>query len=516
MNERSFSPLSRFISRIAEVLLAVLLVAPIYAAESPYANAVQAGQEFEKADKFAEARAEFEKALAVEGSTPDQTGQALVKIGACLIREKKIQEGVASIQKARAMKEISNSIRIEANLLFGETYLAYPWTLTQSRDAFTQSLELSEITPEQRKTAQQGLVKALMGLRQFADARVVMTQLMSGGSLMPEERLATQIEIGTACMSDRTYPEARAELTKVLDMKGASDAQKAESLLKIGISYFEEKDFEHAEPVLRNVLTMPGVRANMAPQRPDGLGNYIPSLHREATLRLHAMKPVAERENVLTVLFIGSSMTMRGWMFHAVEQLTASAPAGSPRIMSALYGRGGTKIDAFWKDGDTRDTARGIIVAYPWDVIVMETFCATKPDILLQYGTLFAELARSNNSKLIFYESPVYTNLPYPDAWKAFHDENVKLGKTLNAPVAPAVLAQMFYLGPAPTPEQIGAISDGIHPVGNGGHLVAYSIYGTITGCSPVGLPHQGLSDDEANVLQEAAWKAVQETNPDL
>ncbi len=62
-NKRALSSTSRSVSRFARVLLAVLMLAPTYAAaESPYATAVQAGEALEKAGKLAEARAQFEKA----------------------------------------------------------------------------------------------------------------------------------------------------------------------------------------------------------------------------------------------------------------------------------------------------------------------------------------------------------------------------------------------------------------------------------------------------------------------
>jgi tetratricopeptide (TPR) repeat protein len=70
------------------------------AADSPYMTAYQAGQTLEKAGKFAEARAEFEKALAINGITPEQTGQTLFEIGACLISDKKVQEGIGESARA--------------------------------------------------------------------------------------------------------------------------------------------------------------------------------------------------------------------------------------------------------------------------------------------------------------------------------------------------------------------------------------------------------------------------------
>jgi tetratricopeptide (TPR) repeat protein len=498
-------------------MVAVLLGASSSAAEeSAYAKAYQAGQDLEKGGKFTEARDEFEKALAVAGITSDQIGQALFKIGACLINEKKVQEGVASIQKARAMKEISTQTRIQANILFGQTYLAYPWTLDQARDAFAQSLELPEITAEQKTAAHKGLVKAFMGLRKFAEARAVMIKLMADFSLTPAEKLATQIAIGKTLVLDGKYPEARTELTQALAMEGVSDANKADIQLQIGISYCGEKDFERAKPELQKVLTMPGA-VTAPPIREDGMGSYIPSIPRETKLRLQKMEPSDEKEKVITVLFIGSSMTIRGYMFQVVENLAASAPAGRPRIMSGLYGRGGTGIEVFWADGETGDTARGKIASMPWDAVVLETSILRSAESNLKYAKLFCDLLRSRNIRPVVYESQVKQDAVYPAAHQKFHEDELLLAKTAQSHMAPVVLAQMHYLAATPN-AQVGIFyDDWIHPSEKSIYLAAYCIYSTITGYSPVGLLHpKSISDEDAKALQEAAWKAVQEVNPDL
>ena len=137
----------------------------------------------------------------------------------------------------------------------------------------------------------------------------------------------------------------------------------------------------------------------------------------------------------------------------------------------------------------------------------------------MKYGKLFCDLARSRNIKPVFYESQVTRASATADVLKKFHDDEVKLGKTLQGPLAPVVLAEMLYLGSsAPTAEQIGTFyDDWIHPSEKGVYLVAYCIYSAITGYSPVGLPHpKNISDEDAKALQEAAWKAVQEANPGL
>ena len=46
---------------------------------------------------------------------------------------------------------------------------------------------------------------------------------------------------------------------------------------------------------------------------------------------------------------------------------------------------------------------------------------------------------------------------------------------------------------------------------------VACCIYAAVTGYSPVGLSHpKSISEEDTKTLQEVAWKAVRETNPDL
>jgi tetratricopeptide (TPR) repeat protein len=233
--------LKSFKSTALLLLVALLFWAgSLLAEDSPYADAFNEGQALEKAGKFTEARTEFEKALAVPGITPDQAGQAMLKIGGTFLSVKKSQEGINMLEKARTLKEISNQTRIQANLLFGQTGLAwswqFPWLMAQARDAFAQIIELPEITPEQKTAAQQGIVKAFMGLKQYADARAVMAKLVASPSLLPVEKLAMQKEVGMTCMLEKKYPEARVELAKVLSMEGLSEADKVDVQLQVPVA----------------------------------------------------------------------------------------------------------------------------------------------------------------------------------------------------------------------------------------------------------------------------------------
>jgi hypothetical protein len=75
----------------------------------------------------------------------------------------------------------------------------------------------------------------------------------------------------------------------------------------------------------------------------------------------------------------------------------------------------------------------------------------------------------------------------------------------------------MHYLAANPSAKIGMFYDDWIHPSEKSIYLAAYCIYSAITGYSPVGLFHpKSIPDEDAKALQEAAWKAVQDTNPDL
>ena len=298
-------------------------------------------------------------------------------------------------------------------------------------------------------------------------------------------------------------------LATALAMEEISDADKADIQLHMAISYYDAQDYQRAKPELLKVLTMPGAGARCT--KPGRDNAYSPS--REATLRLHLRKMVPADKPSITVLFIGSSMTMRGDMPFLLSALAASAPAGSPRIIPGLFARGGTAIDAFWNEGDTPDTARGVIAAEPWDAVVIETFYTMSQDDLMKYGTLFGNLIRSRNAQAVLYVSPAARTQPYPDAFRKFQDGVIALGRLQGMPVAPAVGAYVHFLGPAPTPAQFDVLyADWIHATEKGNYLIACCLYAALTGVSPVGLAHPGMSEAEAKAFQEAAWRAFQDS----
>ncbi len=160
--------------------------------------------------------------------------------------------------------------------------------------------------------------------------------------------------------------------------------QQARSKLKDRKFTDARQDFERAKPKLLKVLAMPS-------------GTSARQIH-DATLRLRLRKMMPVKEKYITVLFIGSSMTLRWNMPLVVEKVAASAPAGRPRIISGQFTRGGTGIEVFWEDGDTHEMARGRIAAEPWDVVVLETSILRAAASNLKYGKLSVTLPKARTS----------------------------------------------------------------------------------------------------------------------
>lgn len=460
------------------------------------------------------ARAEFEKALAIEGITPEQTGQALLKIGAAHCAEYQWQPATVALEKVIALQGASPASKAEAFLLIGsmtEGRGAEGWA--KSKAAWLGALAIPGIPSEQKAKAQRALVTALMGLRQFADARTVMKELVANESLPAPVRAATQASIGKTLLHERNFVVARGAFLKALAMPETTDSLRADIQLHIGLTYYEAQEYQRAKPELLKVLDMPG--REVRPPWDKGRVGYFPG--REARLRLCLRNLVPDDRKVMKVLFIGSSHTVRGDVPGLVMQLAESAPADRPRIIAGDFVRMGTGITTYWNDGDTPDTARGVIAAEPWDAVVFETFFTVKYENMLKYATLFTDLIRSRNAKAVIYESPAAKGATYPDVFIKFHDENIALSKALKSPVAPSVHAWMQYLGPKPTPEKVGTLyADFLHATPKGAYLTACCIYSALTGFSPVGLAHPGISGDEAKVFQQAAWTAFLETNPDM
>jgi tetratricopeptide (TPR) repeat protein len=468
------------------------------------------GLSFPAEDEVPKARAQFEQALKVEGISGEQIARAEVKIGETHVREMNYDVANALLEKILNSDAASLESKIEARLLIGKIFSNYgsvaAWT--KVRDACAGVIALDSAPEKARLAAHSAIIPALIALREFREARISL-EFLSGSSGIPiGERVNFQIELARTLWLERLLPEARSELAKAALMVAEAElsgdrlnAAEAEIQLLLGLTFYDEKDFERAKIELTKVLSLPGQ-------------NHTQKFWREAHLRLRLRNLIASNEKELKVFFIGSSHTLLGNVPLLVEQLAASAPAGTPRIISEDHARMGTGMRAFWSQGDAPDTPRGKIAAEPWDVVVVETFYRMSREDLAEFGDAYAALARSHGAKLVIYESPASKSLPYPDGFSLFHASNIWLGKRLGTAVAPSVHAWLKFFGASPTEERFRELyRDGIHATAKGAYLTACCLYAALTELSPEGLWHPPeMRVEDALLLQQIAWLAFSET----
>ena len=468
------------------------------------------GLSFPAEDEVPKARAQFEQALKVEGISGEQIARAEVKIGETHVKEMNYDVANALLEKILNSDAASLESKIEARLLIGKIFSNYgsvaAWT--KVRDACAGVIALDSAPEKARLAAHSAIIPALIALREFREARISL-EFLSGSSGIPiGERVNFQIELARTLWLERFLPEARSELAKAALMVAEAElsgdrlnAAEAEIQLLLGLTFYDEKDFERAKIELTKVLSLPGQ-------------NHTQKFWREAHLRLRLRNLIASNEKELKVFFIGSSHTLLGNVPLLVEQLAASAPAGTPRIISGDHARMGTGMRAFWSQGDAPDTPRGKIAAEPWDVVVVETFYRMSREDLAEFGDAYAALARSHGAKLVIYESPASKSLPYPDGFSLFHASNIWLGKRLGTAVAPSVHAWLKFFGASPTEERFRELyRDGIHATAKGAYLTACCLYAALTELSPEGLWHPPeMRVEDALLLQQIAWLAFSET----
>jgi len=375
------------------------------------------------------------------------------------------------------------------------------------RSACAAVLELNGLDEGRKTAARRAIVPALLVLREYNEARQTLSALLASPEVPSQERVAFQTLVGKTFFLQDTLDAALAELDKaaVLAKKVArspeTDRTTADIQLLTGLCFLEKGDSVRAKEHLLRVTALPGQTPASAQTR-------------EALLRLKLRKLIPEDTATMKVLFIGSSHTIRGNVPLLVEQLSASAPAGVPRILGGEHVRMGTGMKTFWDEGDAHDTARGKIAAEPWDAVVVETFFKNTAELLDQYLANYAGLVWGKGSQLVVYESPVAKAQTYPKVFADFHRLNVSFTRKFGLPLAPSVHAWMQVFGESPRGDSFNALyADWIHANMKGAYLSACCIYSSLTGTSAEGLAFPSeLSAQEASSFQKTAWRAYLES----
>lgn len=479
---------------------------------------MERGEEAAAQGETVAARTAWTKAAQLEGISAEEKSRALIRIAATHTARSDDFTAAKFAEEALKISGASIQTRIEAWLLVATAYSQYGnatgWK--KVRDACQNLLTLPALDENTRLRALQLSLPAWLALRAYPQAAFTQHALAASPSLPAFHRETHRLGLARTLITQGAFEAARA----ILDHSAigvarrfathesplASEDLRAEHQLLWALTFYGQGNEIRARLELAEVLRMPGQTPTSKPAH-------------EALLRLHLRRWLPQKEPVLKVLFIGSSHTIAGDVPALVEQIAASAPADRVRILAGEQARMGAGMRSHWNEGDAPDTARGKIAAEPWDAVVVETSYRMSREDLARYGGWYAEAIRKRGARLVIYETPTAKSIPYPDAYEAFHQSNLWLGKMLHAPIAPSVKAWMGVFGQNPSEKNLQELYfDWIHANARGAYLTACCIYATLTGQSPQGLwaPERLLSPEERQVYQSVAWRACQETQAQL
>jgi hypothetical protein len=219
----------------------------------------------------------------------------------------------------------------------------------------------------------------------------------------------------------------------------------------------------------------------------------------------------AQSEQSKKILFIGNSYT---YFWNLPQTLNIMSLNDSIRLDTRQSTSGGVSLRQHWNQENNLKTM-DIINQNQFDIIILQDHslqAINKPDSLLYYGKLFGDLIKKRGAKIYLYLTWAREN----DLAKQqkINVEYERLAKEINATIIPVGPIWEKVIKDRPDLKLFD--DDGSHPSLKGTYLAACMFYKTISGKSPVGLPHRIMSTDTKgeklylNILSEETAKYFQ------
>lgn len=446
----------------------------------------------EKQRQFEAARGAFEKVLGIPDITPDQRAEAHYHLATVYQADYEGGEqrfAGAQAELQKIMAIDGVSLEWRVKAQMRVAHYIRYGSRADPIEAYAKVLTLPGISPAQRAEVHLAVVGILLEKRQRADAHVGVV-----GTLLDKK--------------DRS--DAHQELAKIFSIADLPPASLALARLALGKTFFLEANYGAARNALAQALDTAGLSGpdKVEVQLHIGLSDYYEGKDYERAGR--ELRKVLEMPDATYGQIHEATLRLRlRKLLPADEKVITVLFIGSshtqvrnvPQMVERLAASapaGRPRIIA------TQSTFGGHTVQKLWALGdgpgTPRAAIAQNPwDYLvmertspIEWVTLFNDLARGRNIQPILYETPVSATVPYPDGFKQSREESVAIGRRLNMPLAPAAYAWMLYLGPEPSTADRLALyhADGVHTGVKGAYLVACTIYATLTGCSPVGLAH--------------------------
>jgi hypothetical protein len=182
------------------------------------------------------------------------------------------------------------------------------------------------------------------------------------------------------------------------------------------------------------------------------------------------------------VLFLGNSYTYVNNLPGVIRELATAA--GRP-IETAHVTSGGKSLEWHWFNNESLDA----VDKGGWDFVVLQDHsqqAVDAPEKLQAAATRFAARIRKTGAEPLFYLTWARRHLP--EMQEAITASYLRVAAILNVRITPVGPAWQAAL--AADPKLPLHVEDRSHPSLLGTYLTACVFYATLTGASPVGLPH--------------------------
>lgn len=207
----------------------------------------------------------------------------------------------------------------------------------------------------------------------------------------------------------------------------------------------------------------------------------------------------------MKVLFIGNSFTARNDLPGLIAQM---AEARGKHLDHRLISAGGASLRMHWNKGDALKAIEE--ASYDYVVLQEQSTLPIKNALRMHENIrLFDEVIRASGAKTALYLT--WARRHSPDSQEAITDAYQSIGKELGAIVVPVGIAWQEFQRRRDRPVLHDA--DESHPTLAGSYLAACVFLAVLFEESPVGLEVniRGLPKEEAELLNETAWKVTRE-----
>lgn len=199
----------------------------------------------------------------------------------------------------------------------------------------------------------------------------------------------------------------------------------------------------------------------------------------------------AQPSTTKRVLFVGNSYT---YFWNLPQQINAMAAAKNIPLKAYQSTAGGANLGEHWR-GEKNLSSRDIIQEKEFEAIVIQDHSMRSiqaPDSLIYYGERLVDLIQSKGAQAYLYMT--WSRIWDPYMQDPIQDTYERLGKATDAQVVPVGLA--WEKARQLRPDLPLYDGDGSHPSPLGTYLTACVFFSTLSGESPIGLPHRLITTD--------------------